>query len=282
MCWDVSGSCVHPAPHTSFVFTQRVIWLMFKGVMLAESSPICTMAFTRRKVAWTSCRLQTPIYFWPHPIKTAKEGWKGSWQIMASLHHLILAFLMVATASFTSATNLGSSKMPQGTWKNRPESSDPQLFDFAVPGSDHHGGARPSGGWTPFFQPHARNSSTKQWNTHKKTPKKCARYTGCPHLRLHTIRKWKVSILTCAHYWVLLNVVVREGASILTDQLKDSQLLSSYSRVWLCRPLGWARKPSKEQLSLLPSMQVLKKWPGNLPTPFGNNIDNQHSIWQLH
>lgn len=74
-------------------------------------------------------------------------------RIMASWHHLILAFLMVATASFTSATNLGSSKMPQGTWKKKhPQSQfDPQLADLAVPGNDHHGGARPSGGWTPFF-----------------------------------------------------------------------------------------------------------------------------------
>ena len=40
---NVSATVFTQRP-ASLVFTQRVIWLMFKGVMEADSSPICTMA----------------------------------------------------------------------------------------------------------------------------------------------------------------------------------------------------------------------------------------------
>ena len=66
----------------ALVLTQRVIWLMFSGVMLADNSPICTMAF-----------------------------------------------LMVATASLTSATSLGSSKMPHSP---NPNTSKCRWFQGAL------------------------------------------------------------------------------------------------------------------------------------------------------
>ena len=60
---------------SSLVFTHRVIWLKFWGVMLALNSLICTMALR-----------------------------------------------IVAHASRMVATNLGSSKIPQGTWQCPPRS----------------------------------------------------------------------------------------------------------------------------------------------------------------
>ena len=47
------------------------------------------------------------------------------------------AFLMVATASFTSATSLGSSKMPQGTWKTATAALVKHLTDlYATPAKE--------------------------------------------------------------------------------------------------------------------------------------------------
>lgn len=66
--------------------------------------------------------------------------------------------------------------------KKHPQSqSDRQLADLAVPGNDHHGGARPSGGWTPFFLAKVRKKFCNQAvePPQNKTPKKSARFTGC-------------------------------------------------------------------------------------------------------
>ena len=162
-------ACVHSGPpHTSFVFTQRVIWLMFKGVMLAESSPICTMAFTRAPT-----------------IKIIKEGWKDH-GIMASPD---TGLLDGGHRLFHICHQLGVIKnAARHLKKKHPQSqSDRQLADLAVPGNDHHGGARPSGGWTPFFSQGAQESLQPSSGTPAKVCQ--IHWMLCPNLTQGDIRK---------------------------------------------------------------------------------------------
>ena len=122
---------------SSFVFTHLVIWLILSGVM-SESSPICTMASWRHaekscsehlKRLWTYAKMRFQYQNWvkidefwrmKRSVKIWKKSLEVSWpglQIWIMSWHVFFccmaAFLMVATASLTSATSLGSSKMPQ-------------------------------------------------------------------------------------------------------------------------------------------------------------------------
>ena len=114
----------------SLVFTQRVIWLMASGVMFASVKPpsfkLSFRLFLKHPSCWQRVRQSEPwprgsastLFFIPRESEESIFCGKtrGRWFWIPK--KIQRTFLMVATASFTSATSLGSSKMPSKRCRN--------------------------------------------------------------------------------------------------------------------------------------------------------------------
>ena len=114
----------------SLVFTQRVIWLMASGVMFASVKPLSFKLsfrlFLKHPSCWQRVRQSEPWprgsastrFFIPRESEESIFCWKNLRPLILDPKKSKRTFLMVATASFTSATSLGSSKMPSKRCRN--------------------------------------------------------------------------------------------------------------------------------------------------------------------